>query len=96
MAREQSLRSSHLNSSSLPEPVNGLIMTGFATRSLNSNASRITSYNVCYTKLLRYEGARSRYGAELPEGVVERLEHELRSITDMGFAAYFLIVRDIA
>jgi len=42
-----------------------------------------------------YEGARSRYGAELPEGVVERLEHELRSITDMGFAAYFLIVRDI-
>jgi error-prone DNA polymerase len=42
-----------------------------------------------------YEGARSRYGAELSEGVVERLEHELRSITDMGFAAYFLIVRDI-
>ena len=27
--------------------------------------------------------------------MVERLEHELRSITDMGFAAYFLIVRDI-
>ncbi len=42
-----------------------------------------------------YEGARRRYGAELSEAVVERLEHELRSITDMGFAAYFLIVRDI-
>jgi error-prone DNA polymerase len=42
-----------------------------------------------------YEGARRRYGAELSEVVVERLEHELRSITDMGFAAYFLIVRDI-
>jgi DNA polymerase-3 subunit alpha/error-prone DNA polymerase len=42
-----------------------------------------------------YEGARHRYGAELSEAVVERLEHELRSITDMGFAAYFLIVRDI-
>ena len=32
---------------------------------------------------------------ELSEVVVERLEHELHSITDMGFAAYFLIVRDI-
>jgi error-prone DNA polymerase len=42
-----------------------------------------------------YEGARRRYGAELSEVVVDRLEHELRSITDMGFAAYFLIVRDI-
>ena len=42
-----------------------------------------------------YEGARRRYGAELSEVVVERLEHELRSITDMGFDAYFLIVRDI-
>ncbi|MEJ2169526.1 MAG: DNA polymerase III subunit alpha [Desulfobacterales bacterium] len=42
-----------------------------------------------------YAGARRRYGRELSEAVVERLEHELRSITDMGFAAYFLIVRDI-
>ena len=42
-----------------------------------------------------YAGARRRYGAELSEAVVERLEHELHSITDMGFAAYFLIVRDI-
>jgi error-prone DNA polymerase len=42
-----------------------------------------------------YEGARRRYGAELSEGVVERLERELLSIADMGFAAYFLIVRDI-
>ena len=42
-----------------------------------------------------YEGARLRYGTELSEAVVERLEHELRSITGMGFSAYFLIVRDI-
>jgi DNA polymerase-3 subunit alpha/error-prone DNA polymerase len=42
-----------------------------------------------------YAGARRRYGQELSEGVVDRLEHELRSIADMGFAAYFLIVRDI-
>ena len=42
-----------------------------------------------------YRGACKRYGAELGEAVVERLEHELRSIIDMQFAAYFLIVRDI-
>lgn len=42
-----------------------------------------------------YDGARSRYGAELAEPVVERLEHELRVIEQMGFSAYFLIVRDI-
>ena len=42
-----------------------------------------------------YIGAHKRYGAELCEAVVERLEHELRSIVEMGFAAYFLIVQDI-
>lgn len=42
-----------------------------------------------------YRGARRRYGRELPESVVERLEHELEVITGMGFAAYFLVVGDI-
>ena len=42
-----------------------------------------------------YAGARRRYGGELSEAVVERLEHELALIAQMGFAAYFLIVRDI-
>jgi len=42
-----------------------------------------------------YAGARERYGAELSEAVVERLEHELHTIAAMGFSAYFLIVREI-
>jgi len=42
-----------------------------------------------------YAGAHGRYGSELSEAVVARLEHELESISRMGFAAYFLIVRDI-
>ncbi len=42
-----------------------------------------------------YEGARERYGTELSESIVERLEQELRVIGDMNFAGYFLIVRDI-
>jgi DNA polymerase-3 subunit alpha/error-prone DNA polymerase len=42
-----------------------------------------------------YRGARRRYGEDLPETVVERLEHELRIIGRMGFCAYFLVVQDI-
>ncbi|MDA8139193.1 MAG: DNA polymerase III subunit alpha [Desulfobacteraceae bacterium] len=42
-----------------------------------------------------YEGARRRYGDDLPEPVVDRLEHELRIIAQMHFSAYFLIVRNI-
>ncbi len=42
-----------------------------------------------------YRGARRRYSDDLSEVVVERLEHELRIISHMGFAAYFLVVWDI-
>ena len=42
-----------------------------------------------------YAGARKRYGEDLPETVVERLEHELSIIERMGFSAYFLVVQDI-
>ena len=42
-----------------------------------------------------YAGARNRYGKELGEAVVERLEHELAVIARMGFCAYFLVVQEI-
>lgn len=42
-----------------------------------------------------YEGACNRYGTDLSEAVVERLEHELKIIESMGFSSYFLVVRDI-
>ncbi len=42
-----------------------------------------------------YKGARKRYGDDLSETVVDRLEHELRIIKEMGFSSYFLVVRDI-
>ncbi len=42
-----------------------------------------------------FAGARKRYGPELGEAVVERLEHELTIITRMGFSAYFLVVQKI-
>ncbi len=46
-------------------------------------------------RLDAYEGARSRYGDDLPEPMVDRLEHELRTIARMNFSSYFLNVRDI-
>jgi len=42
-----------------------------------------------------YAGAHARYGSELSEAVVERLEHELSSIEAMNFSGYFLTVREI-
>jgi len=42
-----------------------------------------------------YQGARGRYGDDLAEPVVERLEHELRQIEAKGFSAYFLVVQEI-
>ena len=41
-----------------------------------------------------YTGARKRYGDDLPARVVERIEYELRAITEKGFADYFLVVRE--
>ena len=42
-----------------------------------------------------YRGARYRYGGDLAEVVVDRLEHELRIIRQMRYSSYFLVVRDI-
>jgi len=48
-----------------------------------------------YLEHVTWEGARRRWGDELPPAVVERLAYELRVISDMGFASYFLIVWDL-
>ncbi len=42
-----------------------------------------------------YKGAQRRYGDDLSETIVNRLEHELRIIKKMGFSSYFLVVQDI-
>ena len=48
-----------------------------------------------YLEALVVEGAKARYGDVLPADVQERMGHELRIISDMGFPAYFLIVWDL-
>jgi len=46
-----------------------------------------------YLRHLATEGVRRRYATVTPE-VSERLEYELRTICQVGYARYFLIVRD--
>lgn len=47
-----------------------------------------------FLRHLVYEGAKKRYGEELSEVVVERLDFELGVIEKTGYPGYFLIVED--
>jgi DNA polymerase-3 subunit alpha len=47
-----------------------------------------------YLRELCEKGLKERYGDPPPENAAKRLEHELGTITRMGFASYFLIVWD--
>ena len=47
-----------------------------------------------YLRHLTFERAKKRYGAPLPQKVVNRLNHELGIIADEGYSGYFLIVQD--
>lgn len=47
-----------------------------------------------YLRHLAYEGAKKRFGTDLPQEVKERLDFELNTIKNMGFPGYFLIVQD--
>ena len=48
-----------------------------------------------YLEALTWEGARMRWGNDLPAKVVDRITYELKVISDMGFNSYFLIVWDL-
>ncbi len=48
-----------------------------------------------YLRALSYEGAKRRWGSNLPASVVQRLDYELSVIDRMGFSAYFLITWDL-
>ncbi|MBI3927063.1 MAG: error-prone DNA polymerase [Armatimonadetes bacterium] len=46
-------------------------------------------------RALTLEGARSRYGEELPEAVLAQLERELQLIDELDYCGYFLTMHDI-
>ncbi len=47
-----------------------------------------------YLQSLAEAGLKERFGSRVPQGYAERLASELSIIKKMGFASYFLIVRD--
>ncbi|MBR0330455.1 MAG: PHP domain-containing protein, partial [Alistipes sp.] len=47
-----------------------------------------------YLTHLVYEGAKVRYGEQIEESIVKRIDYELSVIENMGFPGYFLIVWD--
>src|SRR5262245_48146331 len=51
--------------------------------------------DTAYLQHLTFEGAKQRWGNDLPDEVTERLAYELKVIEDMGFSSYFLIVWDL-
>jgi DNA polymerase III subunit alpha len=48
-----------------------------------------------YLRHLVYIGAHERWGAVLDDRTIERVDFELKVISDMGFPAYFLVVWDL-
>jgi DNA polymerase-3 subunit alpha len=48
-----------------------------------------------YLRHLTWEGAKQRWGTDLPSDAVDRLNFELNTICTMGFASYFLITWDL-
>ncbi|MBA4368478.1 MAG: DNA polymerase III subunit alpha, partial [Desulfobacterium sp.] len=69
-------------------PEHGVVMPPWEGEDSRKSAGEVLRADV-------YRGASWRYGDELPEAVVERLEHELSVIEGKGFSSYFLVVRDI-
>ncbi|HUF33344.1 MAG TPA: DNA polymerase III subunit alpha [Acidimicrobiales bacterium] len=51
--------------------------------------------DTAYLRHLTYEGARERWGRDLPATVTERLDYELGVIAQMGFSSYFIITWDL-
>ena len=47
-----------------------------------------------YLTYLVYEGAKVRYGEQIEESTIKRIDYELSVIENMGFPGYFLIVWD--
>ena len=48
-----------------------------------------------YLSYLTLDGAKKRWGDPLSEEISDRIVYELRTISDMGFSAYFLITWDL-
>lgn len=51
--------------------------------------------SVDYFERLAWTGLKKRYGEDLPQHIVERANHEIKVVKEMGFPEYFLVVSDL-
>ncbi len=51
--------------------------------------------SVDYFERLAWQGLKERYGDPLPGHIIDRANHELRVVKEMGFPEYFLVVSDL-
>lgn len=48
-----------------------------------------------YFERLSWEGLKQRYGNDLPQHIIDRANHEIKVVKEMGFPEYFLVVSDL-
>jgi len=51
--------------------------------------------SVEYFERLAWQGLKERYGDPLPQNIIDRANHEIRVVKEMGFPEYFLVVSDL-
>jgi len=51
--------------------------------------------SVEYFERLAWQGLKNRYGDPLPQDIVDRANHEIKVVKEMGFPEYFLVVSDL-
>jgi len=51
--------------------------------------------SVDYFEKLAWDGLRIKYGQQLPQNVIDRANHEIKVVKEMGFSEYFLVVSDL-
>ena len=48
-----------------------------------------------YFERLAWDGLKNRYGDPLPQHIIDRANHEIKVVKEMGFPEYFLVVSDL-
>ena len=48
-----------------------------------------------YFERLAWDGLKLRYGNPLPQNIIDRANHEIKVVKEMGFSEYFLVVSDL-
>ena len=51
--------------------------------------------SVEYFERLAWDGLKNKYGQTLPQNIIDRANHEIKVVKEMGFPEYFLVVSDL-